>query len=319
MLLYGLLLNQIDDVYAVMNKKMLGGMNRSKFFEWVEGCEVFETSNVGEYFFSSNEKDKFFSDDYPNIRPPFTYMWIERGPVESVNVGGKSIHVDQDHPANMRVGTLIASEEHENEILLNLTAFIQKNKKVKWVPVFWGIRITKYGDIIKPFNDDRWYVGMTPKGVMENFPIVARDLTESITSFIGYALMSLSFLNCKNVSVEGHNTSDNYRSMSIRTSKASIRYHVLNIEPMRHILRTEGNSETVGDRKSLHICRGHFKTFGPEKRLFGKFEGTYWWASQVRGDPSRGAVVKDYSVNPPTDTPPNNGVQPTRPAAQIER
>jgi hypothetical protein len=46
----------------------------------------------------------------------------------------------------------------------------------------------------------------------------------------------------------------------------------------------------------LHICRGHFKTFTEEARLFGKYTGTYWWPAHVRGSVDEGVVEKDYRV-----------------------
>lgn len=38
-----------------------------------------------------------------------------------------------------------------------------------------------------------------------------------------------------------------------------------------------------------------------KKPLFGKYTGTYWWNSQVRGDIKTGIIDKDYSLKQSTN------------------
>lgn len=111
--------------------------------------------------------------------------------------------------------------------------------------------------------------------------------------------MAISFMHCKNVvqydATDTEGPSDKWRR---RQRAPVIRYHVLDINPMKEVLRTEGGVETNGLKKALHICRGHFATYTAEKPLFGNFVGTVWKPAHVRGDIKQGAVVKDYSVSP---------------------
>jgi hypothetical protein len=65
---------------------------------------------------------------------------------------------------------------------------------------------------------------------------------------------------------------------------------------MRRVLSRDGQAEATGLRHALHICRGHFKIFTEEARLFGKHTGMYWWAEQLRGDRRHGVIVKDYRI-----------------------
>jgi hypothetical protein len=74
------------------------------------------------------------------------------------------------------------------------------------------------------------------------------------------------------------------------------RYWVLDIEPMKRVLASDGEAAQHGLRHALHICRGHFKTFTPDAPLFGKLTGTYWWADHVRGAAELGEVDKDYRL-----------------------
>jgi len=74
----------------------------------------------------------------------------------------------------------------------------------------------------------------------------------------------------------------------------------LEIDPMKEVLRTEGQVATVGLQKALHICRGHFKTYD-EKPLFGRLKGTFWWPQTLRGSANQGVVLKDYAVKAPLE------------------
>ena len=79
-------------------------------------------------------------------------------------------------------------------------------------------------------------------------------------------------------------------------------FKTLEIEPMKRALKHEGQSETAGLKKALHICRGHFKDYS-KHGLFGKYKGLYWWDSHVRGSTEEGVVVKDYAVKPKREEP----------------
>lgn len=112
-------------------------------------------------------------------------------------------------------------------------------------------------------------------------------------------LLALSFMHCKNIVLES-NDPDRHLNNERRKAglKPFVRYHTINIEPMKKVLKTEGNSEIEGLKRALHICRGHFSTYSEEKPLFGRVAGTFWIPSHVRGSIKEGVVVSDYKVNP---------------------
>jgi len=142
----------------------------------------------------------------------------------------------------------------------------------------------------------------------EQLPMFARSINDplatpsidELNSLSVVPMLSVSLANCKNVKRVDATDSEGPSAKWIRRQKApTIRYHVLDINPMREVLRTEGGSETNGLKKALHICRGHFATYTADKPLFGNIVGTVWKPAHVRGDIKQGAVVKDYSVSPP--------------------
>lgn len=112
--------------------------------------------------------------------------------------------------------------------------------------------------------------------------------------------MAIGLMHCKNVTVTEQRPPDwQQKAAQKKHGRPLVTYHVLNIEPMKTVLRTEGDIEHNGLKKALHICRGHFKTFTSDKPLFGKVTGTYWWQPHVRGSIDEGVALKDYNVKAP--------------------
>jgi len=104
-------------------------------------------------------------------------------------------------------------------------------------------------------------------------------------------VFGLSLVNCKNVVVSEVTPPERLsRKHARKRGEPLTSYYVLDIEPMRRILDSEGEAQTKGLGHALHVCRGHFKTCTEDSPLFGKRVGTYWWASQVRGKAEEGVV-----------------------------
>jgi hypothetical protein len=116
-------------------------------------------------------------------------------------------------------------------------------------------------------------------------------------SMFASALLAISFMHCKNVDVVRVDPPPKLSRKAARQRGSPLNsYYVLDIQPMRRVLDTEGEAGANGLRHALHICRGHFKTFTEEAPLFGRHVGTYWWDAQARGTTEMGAIEKDYRV-----------------------
>jgi hypothetical protein len=124
---------------------------------------------------------------------------------------------------------------------------------------------------------------------------------DSLQPFRDCALLTISFLHCKNVLLTDvqppikrvHNKAAKRRG---EKDIIPMRYKVLDIKPMRQVLKNEGSEDTQGTSKALHICRGHFKHYENGRGLFGKYKGTYWFPEQTRGTLKQGLVDKDYRI-----------------------
>ena len=126
------------------------------------------------------------------------------------------------------------------------------------------------------------------------------ELTEPISTAIFTAALTLSFLHCKNVVLKTEAPPEKLnRAYQKRHGKPLSRFHTLEIEPMKQVLRTEGKSEETGLKRAIHICRGHFADYSDGKGLFGKYHGRYWIPAHVKGTKSEGIVMKRYNVKAP--------------------
>lgn len=113
------------------------------------------------------------------------------------------------------------------------------------------------------------------------------------------ALLAICFAHCKGVKQTEIRPSRQVMRQAQRDKKPIITYKVLEIDPARKILETEGQIGTTGIKRALHICRGHFAHYTDDKPLFGKYTGTYYVPMHTRGSLKAGAVVKDYEVKAP--------------------
>lgn len=121
-------------------------------------------------------------------------------------------------------------------------------------------------------------------------------------------LLALCFANCKNTTIEPHEPDHKLNRERARHGlKPFVRYHTINIEPMRKVLKTEGGVETNGLKKAIHICRGHFARYSEDRPLFGHTSGLVWRPAHTRGAISQGVVVSDYKVNAPKAEPAASG------------
>jgi hypothetical protein len=118
------------------------------------------------------------------------------------------------------------------------------------------------------------------------------------------AFMALAFMNCKRgVTFRDIDPPpDVNRERRKAGLKPFLRYRTIEIDGMKETLRTEGNIETNGLKKALHICRGSFA------RYTDSFMGrplaepmTVWRPAHVRGSANEGVVFSDYNVKAPTE------------------
>jgi hypothetical protein len=201
--------------------------------------------------------------------------------------------------------SIIQLAEEEPETLARLL----KNSKDTVEPNSeWTVKIQNFmgnkDDVIGPMCE--WTLRLEKDGSIVHEPVMhvltqagAPAYPESISVnhyLIQPAFLALTFMHCKNVRTIDVPANPKLNQARARKHKRPfVDYKVLEIDPLREILRHTGMSQTTGLKQALHVCRGHFKTYD-ERPLFGRVKGTFWWPASLKGSANRGVIEKDYTV-----------------------
>jgi len=247
--------------------------------------------NVFSYL-TNTGRESFTGLDFPSCRPPFDYMWIE-WQADTSFIFGTSGHEER----LSQYGTLVVSCKCGESQFDELKRVLPVGDGVEVFCMFFSFACL---DGNPTFMATKSVLAVNADGT----PAGSHTFTKgpfadeaSAEMCFPPALMAISFMNCKNVVKQDATETEGPANKWLRRMKQpKLRYHVLNIEPMKQVLRTEGGVEQNGLKKALHICRGHFATYTDDKPLFGRVTGTFWKPSHVRGSIEQGAVVKDYAV-----------------------
>jgi hypothetical protein len=246
-----------------------------------------------------------FSDVVGVLVPPFERLWVEAQGVPNYT-NADSWGVMFDVAKGDSVDALIERGAPDDRLpqpeaaawIVDAQVVCEWRKGSPVGPVVvYSLALGEDGHWLRRDNDDLYFWA---RGPLFEYPVSEPDIEDTkkhFTGLLGPMLLTVSFMHCKNVHVRSVDPPDKLsRRHERKHGRPLVRYHVLDIEPMRRILDTEGEAQTKGLRHALHICRGHFKTYTEDAPLLGKHVGTYWWPAQVRGKATEGVIEKDYRV-----------------------
>lgn len=281
--------------------------------------EVIIIDNVAEYYFAGTHQDLWGNKDFPCSTPPFPNFvmeWRRPSRIASESQGDTRT----DHlPKYSLVSCHATLTDHNYVSLQETTAEDRARRAVenaagklcpRWVLDMCAFAMNDKDKFYGPIVAQRVVVDKDG-GIVEKNTVTWRgaeieeadkDLVYNLPgSYIFPALLAISFMNCKNVTVAKGAIEDlkHERARIKRGKPPFVRFKVLQIEPLREILRREGGADTVGLQKALHICRGHFKDYTTGSGLFGKIKGRFWWDAKIRGKAEQGVVIKDYELSAP--------------------
>jgi hypothetical protein len=281
---------------------IVGGMSRAK---------IFDATNVAEYAYT-HDRERTVAWENRVIKPPFDEIFIEaRSPGQ---IGEPGSETDWPELFPSRFGFYIQHAPKDDFVshwreMIDRTGFktdggataivaipVMMNKS-NGAPCYMGISFWCLLDrrgcpVDQPITSiDKWHA---EGGSSDKY----KSIVEILVCPIIYALM---FLNCGSVKsdpVEPNLVINRERRNA--GLKPFLRYRTINIDPMKEVLRTEGNIEADGLRKALHRCRGHFATY-TDSIMGRKLESpiTVWKPPHVRGTHKQGVVISDYKVNAP--------------------
>lgn len=256
----------------------------------------FNFDSVADFYYQKDQDSWSLSEDCPNWAPPFSSFWAEWRELPEPNERcGAGVMVMDDRSPKFSQEIEKSKKSYYDVEAPDLKDDLDRTKWIicatywashKGWPVWTGLIVFVFID-----KDGKCLSAtVTGPGLDKvNFP----HTWQGPTHVLG---LGLSFLNCKNIVL----VDKEWESAKSNNPKApkppTITFKTLSIEPMRKVLRTEGQSETVGIKRALHICRGHFAHYTEERPLFGRLTGDFWIPNHVRGSKERGEVIKDYVV-----------------------
>jgi hypothetical protein len=136
------------------------------------------------------------------------------------------------------------------------------------------------------------WVGTDPKWFSdEPGDAFTEEMEQALWELLVPMLFSLSLMHTRNVTLEPVEPNPTVSArFERRHGRPLVRYKTLVIDPMREVLEREGKASSRGLGHAVHTCRGHFKRYGEDSKLFGRYTGTWWWTEQprVRGGGDRG-------------------------------
>jgi hypothetical protein len=255
-----------------------------------------DIENVARYLKgqTDSEGDPYQDWEFPNCVPPWRAAFFEYktwpfclGQIDPTDCKGWAVlglaYDKREYPEE---NLLITQGDEENRWLIFFSMW--RRSKRCWSPrTDCAIRVREDGAL--------WRDGNTGRTL-----IAAPEDPEGYIAELDPVLLAFSFAHCKNVELRRIEPDPKRVRAARRRGRPLRAYHVLEIDPMRRVLRDEGGAESGGLQQALHICRGHFKDYR-ESGLFGseKHKGVYWWPQHLRGNAKEGVVEKGYSVKAP--------------------
>jgi len=271
----------------------------------LKDAQLVVVDNVAKYYFSNKISDNVLKvSDFPCVMTPFEHTFMEfKMPHEykqqtNMEEVGMLMFVTDDIEKYLENFPEIMNQEGVKYCLVS-DIFI---RQIGWanasLVVTSVLPIGVDGQIISP-NKDFIYGYNTL--LVDGFDSESEKnyLQGMYLNAFFPVLLGLSFMHCRNVKTEEKGpVRQQSRAHKRKTGRPLLRYHVLVIDHMKEVLEREGHVSKKGLKKALHICRGHFATYGMDGKglLFGKHKGRIWVPMHTRGSAEQGIVVKDYDV-----------------------
>ena len=310
----------VIDYTNVIEVGFFKGQDHMKKLLGAEGSSEDRLVELGE---DSGRVLRSLRSNYGRIRTPFSEVFIEAKVPNSLKdpLGGPWYANRAEYPIT-RIGALIhyhpepmkytrknglPVEQRELPLKLRIPTghlefhvFKATNRGILGPISTIGVNLDASGQIAGGFGNSITPLFEWLELRKQNGTSLFKDDMLFTTLCLDTILYALQMLNCKNVKETEIEPSPKLsKRFRKKTGMPLSRYHILSIgktynakdeQRERH---TEGSE---GHRRAQHIARGHFRTYTPEKPLFGKVHGTFWIDAHVRGDQSEGIVRKDYSI-----------------------
>lgn len=225
-----------------------------------------------------NKGKRMFSGDMGDVRLPFSLCWFDF----------LMTNWDQSVPENTRYSKsgILVKEFAPNLLFVNIFCLFPTLKKWVMAPQGYFVSIDNHAQSSEDGN-------IRPLPYVANTPI--KQFTQEDANQLDVLNISLLLLGCKNINIMNQEPQEKLNKKRIKRGKQPLfTYHTLSLNPVGKA--QESIPKHLWENR-IHLARGHFKTFTPEKPLFGRITGRFWWQPQVRGRNRNGVVMKDYAID----------------------
>ena len=300
-------------------------------------AEVFVIDNVTEYMYAECEQEYSFSNDFPNVAPPYPVVWMETRQASGLRQQGIVQPWDGQYAWGVALLAADATESHgllesvtdlftgaeadtldDVKWVYTMLPFLQQNRSDPVIgPIMIGLALVCEDGSLKRFwvpkacytelhrdctcsNDDNRHYACEAWWCehMETYPDDAiKQRREICQSMLFPFWLALSFLHCGNVASRAQDPCHPAGKRNVKQPCKRLHYKVLDIHPMRQALSASMQTTQAGLKTALHSVRGHFADYRQGGGLFGKHHGLYWFNQHTRGASTEGMVVKDYAVH----------------------
>lgn len=283
----------------------------------MERAFVIDIQNVADYLLNANWKTMWNYSDFPNVAPPFPDVWMEyqvKDPKGSgLHKSGvllSSVDLYQEDPEMRRNAVqFFGLSPIESEVMTNpdfggrwrwvvrSTAFkrIYSGEIIEMGSMWW--LINKDGQLVDPklnkFTFSDAAIQLTK--AMGDDLVTVRDYLKSVNFPV---MLALTFSHCRNTRIEKREPiSESLQRARMKRGKPRLtRPHTIVIDPIKKAIQEgTGHDHYTQGAKTLHIVRGHFKTYTEDSPLFGRYKGTFWFPMHTAGT-SGSAPRNEYKV-----------------------
>lgn len=302
------LAGSVAEAIGISDKAIAAMTRRKRFLQpLIEAAVPVVADDVAAYVFSQPEplamREWDWAKDFPVLSPPFPRFFVEwRKPHDVLSVHAMGQEIGQTMAG--REGVLFMGGSRSSAGECPVRGLVTQGVDYEHFLCFWtfydfsgdwpgelgrtgGLLIDRHGCIVgEPVIED----------LNKHKTIMIREGLIRFVAAVG--LLAVSFMHCKSgVQIRDVEPSPKLnRARERRGKRPLVRYKTLVIDGLKELLRREGNVGENGLKKALHLVRGHFATFSPDRPLFGHFVGTVFRSAHLRGKKDHGQVIKDYEI-----------------------
>lgn len=252
----------------------------------IAGCVRVIADETGSWYWLSPQDVWDYSSHFGPLRVPYTRMWIEWKIPRRIFANGQwhnNLHIRQHGVALIASDPPPSAPEGAAQTIIGNGFAEMRNGVVASVPASMFLHVTAAGEYLR-----------VEYLANQNDP-AHQHWIELTNNLMKPAMLAVSLMNCRNVSVEHVAGAPQTRKRRKRGTPSQD-HHVIRLPGRPSPANPAAARESAGDPMPFHLVRGHFKTFTDDAPLFGKRVGTYWWGWQTRGKSENGVVTKHYET-----------------------